>query len=112
MKRAVFPIRKENEVLRKSTCRGMSIVFLVNLLAGSLSVQAQDKLPQTSDYLGEIRRGVDGKLMVLPEAELTTQRHSGVSESKATMVVGPGEMVSTVTEAARLARDGEVIEIR
>ena len=28
------------------------------------------------------------------------------------MVVGPGEMVSTVTEAARLARDGDVIEIR
>ena len=50
--------------------------------------------------------------MVLPEAELATQRHSGVAESKATMVVGPGEMVSTVTEAARLARDGDVIEIR
>ncbi|MGV0974705.1 MAG: hypothetical protein ACOYBO_02110 [Azonexus sp.] len=90
----------------------MSIVFLANLLAGSLSVQAQDKLPLTSDYLGEIRRGADGKLMVLPEAELATQGHSGVAESKVAMVVGPGEMVSTVTEAARLARDGDVVEIR
>jgi hypothetical protein len=28
------------------------------------------------------------------------------------MVVGPGERIATITEAARLARDGEVIEIR
>jgi hypothetical protein len=45
------------------------------VLAGNGIAQTPDKLPQTSDYLGEIRRGVDGKLMVLPEAELTTQRH-------------------------------------
>jgi hypothetical protein len=112
LQRTLIPIGKENAVFRKMLYCNTGLMLLMNLLAGSLSVQAQDKLPLTSDYLGEIRRGVDGKLMVLPEAELTTQRHSGVSESKATMVVGPGEMVSTVTEAARLARDGEVIEIR
>ena len=77
LQRTVFPIRKENEVLRKTPYRDMSIVLLANLLAGSLSVQAQDKLPLTPDYRGEIRRGADGKLMVLPEAELATQRHSG-----------------------------------
>ena len=82
------------------------------VLAGNGIAQTPDKLPLTPDYRGEIRRGADGKLMVLPEAELAAQRHSGVAESKVTMVVGPGEMVSTVTEAARLARDGEVIEIR
>jgi hypothetical protein len=90
----------------------MSIVLLATLLAGSLSVQAQDKLPLQSDYLGEIRRGADGKLMVLPEAELASQKPPGAADSRVTMVVGPGEMVTTVTEAARLARDGDVIEIR
>ena len=87
-------------------------MLLVNLLTGSLSALAQDKLPLTPDYRGEIRRGTDGKLIVLPEAELASQRQSGAAESKVTMVVGPGERVATITEAARLARDGEVIEIR
>jgi len=112
LQRTVFPIRKENEVLRKTPYRDMSIVLLANLLAGSLSVQAQDKLPLTPDYRGEIRRGADGKLMVLPEAELASQKPSSAVDSRVTMVVGPGEMVSTVSEAASLARDGEVIEIR
>lgn len=112
MQRTVSPIGKENAVLRKMVHCNTSLVLLMNLLAGSLSVQAQEKLPLTPDYRGEIRRGADGKLMVLPEAELATQGHSGVAASKATMVVGPGEMVGTVTEAARLARDGDVVEIR
>ena len=112
MQRTVSPIGKENAVLRKMVHCNTSLVLLMNLLAGSLSVQAQEKLPLTPDYRGEIRRGADGKLMILPEAELATQGHSGVAASKATMVVGPGEMVSTVTEAARLARDGDVVEIR
>jgi hypothetical protein len=105
-------IRKENEVLRKAPYRDMSIVLIANLLAGSMSVQAQDKLPLPPDYRGEIRRGADGKLMALPEAELASQKPSSAVDSRVTMVVGPGEMVSTVTEAARLARDGEVIAIR
>ena len=99
-------------MLRKMVHCNTSLVLLMNLLAGSLSVQAQEKLPLTPDYRGEIRRGADGKLMILPEAELATQGHSGVAASKATILVGPGEMVSTVTEAARLARDGDVVEIR
>ncbi|PKO88511.1 MAG: hypothetical protein CVU18_07095 [Betaproteobacteria bacterium HGW-Betaproteobacteria-12] len=34
------------------------------------------------------------------------------ADAQATMVVGPGERIATIGEAARLARDGEVIEIR
>lgn len=69
---------------------------------------AADHLPPTPDYLGEIRRGADGRLLARPEplAESPGRR------AAATLVVGPGEKVSTLTDAARLARDGEVIEVR
>ena len=98
-------------MLRNVVYRNASFVLLASLLAGSLSAQAQEKLPLTPDYRGEIRRGADGKLMVLPEAG-RLGHDPAKAAPKATMVVGPGEMVSTVTEAARLARDGDVIEIR
>jgi hypothetical protein len=37
---------------------------------------------------------------------------AAIAAKPATMVVGPGEKITTITEAARLAQDGEVIEIR
>lgn len=81
------------------------------VLAGHGIAQTPDKL-LAPDYRGEIRRGADGKLMALPESALAGEKPAGGEVRKATMVVGPGEKVSTVSEAARLARDGEVIEIR
>ena len=97
---------------RKSFCRDLGCVLVANLLAGSVSTQAQGSLPQAPDYRGEIRRGADGKLMVIPAPEPAAQKPSAEWVAKATMVVGPGEKVGTLTEAARLAKDGEVIEIR
>ena len=75
-----------------------------------VSAQVGDKLPPTPDYLGEIRRAPDGRLQALPEtvAAAATAR----SLAPATMIVGPGERISSLSEAARQARDGEVIEIR
>lgn len=75
-----------------------------------VSAQVADKLPPTPDYLGEIRRAPDGRLQALPEtvAAAATARVL----APATMIVGPGERISSISEAARLARDGEVIEIR
>ncbi len=81
------------------------------VLAGHGIAQTPDKL-LAPDYRGEIRRGADGKLMALPESALAGEKPAGGEVRKATMVVGPGEKVATVSEAARLARDGEVIEIR
>lgn len=72
--------------------------------------QGVQDLPREADYRGEIRRGADGKLMVVPSRPASQPNQ--ISEAKATMVVGPGERVQTITEAARIARDGEVIEIR
>ena len=81
------------------------------VLSGNGIAQTPDKL-RAPDYLGEIRRGVDGKLMVLPESVLAGEKPAAGEVRKTTMVVGPGEKVATVSEASRLARDGEVIEIR
>ena len=90
-------------------CIRLSVAMMavcLAVLAGNGIAQTPDKL-LAQDYRGEIRRGADGKLEVLPESAL-----AGGEVRKATMVVGPGEKVATVSEAARLARDGEVIEIR
>ena len=81
----------------------------LTLLAGLVIAQSEDRLPRESAYLGEIRRGPDGKLQVMSEAPATDAAQPAAA---ATLVVGPGQKVATVTEAARLARDGEVIEIR
>ena len=82
--------------------------LLLWLSVGSNAVaQTGDKLPPAPDYLGEIRRGADGRLLARPEAAIAIQ-----PTVPATMVVGPGEKISSITEAARQARDGEVIEIR
>ena len=79
------------------------------LLSASAVAQTLDNLPPQQGYLGEIRRSPDGRLVVVQETELpaTNQAHA-----KATMVVGSGEKITTITEAARQAKDGEVIEIR
>jgi hypothetical protein len=91
-------------------CR-LRIAGCLSLLAlpfGFAVAQIHDKLPPAPAYLGEIRRTPDGQLKtVAGEA-----RQAAVAAKPATMIVGPGEKITTITEAARLAQDGEVIEIR
>src|SRR5574343_488570 len=82
-------------------------LILAFMLGGKVQAQAMDKLPPAPDYLGEIRRGTDGRLLARPEAASAMP-----VSAPASMVVGPGEKIATLTEAARLARDGEVIEVR
>ncbi len=88
------------------------IVSIGCLLAANSFAQLSDRLPQAPEYHGEIRRGADGRLKALPQSEAGPNSHVAVVVLKATMVVGRGEKISTLTEAARLARDGEVIEVR
>ncbi len=97
-------------MLRKPLACMLSLVLLA--VAGGAVAQELGNLPPKQDYRGEIRRGPDGKLMVLPEAELATAQDPGRAAGQVTMLVGAGERIRTVSEAARLARDGEVIEIR
>ena len=93
---------------RKTPYSYASFLVLVILLAGSVPAQAQGNLPQAPDYRGEIRRGADGKLMVIPAPEPPFQKPSADWVPKATMVAGPSEKVGTLTEATRLARGGDV----
>lgn len=84
------------------------------LFAFSLNAQAQDILPLSPAYKGEIRRDESGRLVVRTSQESASPGEMGdpADERPATMIVGPGEKISTLTEAAKRARDGEVIEIR
>ncbi len=66
-------------------------------------------LPESPDYKGEIRRGPDGKLIVIDKA---ASRPVPPAAHAATLIVGPGEAIRTITEAAKLARDGDIVEIR
>jgi hypothetical protein len=87
---------------------------LVLALAASLATplaglaQTPDQLPDSPAYKGEIRRGADGKLIVRP----VDAPPRAAAAKRATMVVGSGEAITTISEAARRARDGEVIDIR
>ncbi len=103
-----FSVRKEYVVLRKKLHRDSGVLILIILLAGNVSAQAQGNLPQAPDYRGEVRRGADGKLMLIPAPEPPAQKPSAAWVPKATMMAGPGEKVGTLTEAARPASDDAV----
>ncbi|MCL2345237.1 MAG: hypothetical protein FWC58_05250 [Desulfobulbus sp.] len=84
------------------------------LIAASLAgapalAQFAEGLPPPPAYRGEIRRGPDGELRAIPATEPVSQAGPIAAP---TLIVGPGERVTTIGEAARLARDGEIIEIR
>lgn len=96
-------------MLHRSNMRS-GLGWLLLIVMTLVGAQQPDSLPPTPDYRGEIRRGPDGRLMALPEVEARSQRMAAIKP--ATMIVGPGEKVATLTEAARLAKDGEVIEIK
>ncbi len=88
--------------------RRIAALLLAALASHPLGAQSADGLPPPPDYRGEIRRGADGRLGVVPAESVSMPG----ADAQATMVVGPGERIATIGEAARLARDGEVIEIR
>lgn len=83
-------------------------LVLAALAATPALAQFSEGLPPSPDYRGEIRRGPDGRLSAVPAAEAAR----ATPAAPATMIVGPGQRITSIGEAARLARDGEVIEIR
>ncbi len=86
------------------------VVATCLLLSASVGCLAQPEpaLPDSPAYRGDIRRSPDGKLIAVEERQATV----GAEASRpTTLVVGPQEKIRTITEAAKTARDGEVIEI-
>ena len=92
----------------RRSLRPLGLMILLLGPAGWVAAQIPDKLPPAPNYLGEIRRSPDGQLKTVS----ADPKQAAVAAKPATMVVGPGEKITTITEAARLAQDGEVIEIR
>jgi hypothetical protein len=91
----------------RRSLHSISLLALLTMTSGSAVAQIPDKLPPEPDYLGEIRRSPDGQLKAVAGDAKSIQ----AAERPATMVVGPGEKITTITEAAKLAKDGEVIDI-
>ena len=84
------------------------LLLLSSIIASfSMLAHGSTSLPESSVFKGEVRRSADGSL--------TTVESSAKAPSvgkAATLIVGPQEKITTVTEAARLAKDGDVVEIR
>ena len=109
-------------MLRKMLVCHAGLALVLNLLIVGGAAQAQGSLPLAPDYRGEIRRGPDGRLVAVPEPPVietvpaepaaATEGAAPLGSNAMTLVVGPGERITTITEAARQARDGDTVEIK
>ncbi len=112
------------------------LLAAVLTLGVTASVMPADNLPPAPEELGNIRRNAQGRLEVVrpPTASQRSElpatdglaagkpvAQEPVSDKKTpdtaasngrTIVVGPHEQVTSIKEAARIARDGDTIEIR
>ena len=101
--------------------------FLFSILALLSAAVIASTLPPASGYLGEIRRDAQGNLVALPTgggqaAPAATVASSGLADAPAkagttenssgkTIHVGPGYPVRSLAVAAKLAKDGDTVEI-
>ena len=92
--------------------RTIFVYLLLMVIAPGGWAATPESLPESSVYKGEIQRGADGKLKVQAAEASALSSAAEAAPGAATMVVGPREKITTITEAAKRARDGEVIEIR
>lgn len=77
-------------------------------LSGAWSACGADELPGTPQYLGEVRRDASGKLVTVP-APATAE--TAVKPSGRILKVGPNQQIRLIATAAKLAQDGDTIEI-
>ena len=78
--------------------------------------QYDNKLPPSPDYIGEIRRGPDGQLRTVPApaaepAPAAAMPATALGPGQKVIRVGDGDGLISLAEAARLARDGDIVEI-
>lgn len=80
------------------------------LLLGALApCLAADQLPAEPAYRGEIRRDASGTLVAVPAAPPESGARPAASGN--VLKVGPQQAIRTIAAAARLARDGDTVEI-
>ena len=87
------------------------------LAAAAVSLYAPARageLPPTADYLGEIRRDANGKLIAVPAPPADAAATVAVPSDGTSRVlrVGPDQPTRTIAAAAALAQDGDTIEIQ
>ena len=94
----------------------LSTTLLFTTVAAAEKI-ADDTLPGTAPYLGEIRRAPNGELIVVP-APSASQSTSDASDASVggkttgrTINVGPNARIHSIATAAALARNGDTIEI-
>lgn len=99
-------------------------LLISTLLISQISVvypATSESLPQAPEYRGEIRRGPDGKLTAtLTEASVETSNSSvaksqqfdpAASHEPQTLRVGRFQKLQTIAAAAKIARNGDTVEI-
>lgn len=98
--------------LPQLACRafGATCLIMASLLTEAPRA-AEPELPGGSGYLGEIRRGPDGKLVATPSPNATGSVNAADDGQPRTLRVGKFQPYTTIAAAARDARNGDTVEI-
>ena len=86
------------------------VACVVLTIFANLAFAASPSLPDSADYLGEIRRGPDGTLTVTPKPPSSAETRSADS-APSTLRVGRFQTYTTIAAAANDARNGDTVEI-
>lgn len=87
-------------------------LLILTLIVGAgvlvpINARAQSGLPPAPSYLGELRRNAEGNLTVTP----SSYRDTSEGLEQRILRVGPQKTYTTISAAARDARDGDIVEI-
>jgi hypothetical protein len=89
----------------RAACR-----FCLALATLGAAAQARD-LPQTSPYLGEVRRDAGGRLTTITPPAAAAGAPQATSGDERILRVGPGQPLRSIAAAAQAAQDGDTVEI-
>ncbi|MDP2811890.1 MAG: right-handed parallel beta-helix repeat-containing protein [Rhodocyclaceae bacterium] len=88
----------------------VSMVLSVSAVMMPFMAAAADTLPPESSYIGKIRRNEHGQIVAMPEAA-PIEKPANAGEDARVIRVGPSQTVRSIATAAKLAKDGDTIEI-
>lgn len=83
-------------------------LLAVSACIGHWPAAAASDLPPAPAYLGEVRRDASGKLIAVPAS---TSNDSATNPSGRVLKVGAHQEIRLIASAAKLAQDGDTIEI-
>jgi len=101
-----------NRTLPRLPQRIMATCGIVLLSLVLQAAEAADPiLPSNPDYIGEIRRGPDGRLVATPPSTNASNSNSADDTQPRTLRVGKFQPYTSIAAAARDARNGDTVEI-